>query len=78
MSHNRVVYRIYADDETTHTNDQWRVANRYINGLSYSGDRKEAFSIARKAAKNCGYPFVVMAVPVPKNTGKCDVWVFGA
>ena len=79
MSHNRIVYRIYADDQSPHTNEEWKKANRYINGLAYSGDKKEAFAIAKKAAKNCQYPFVVLAVPVQKNNRSlCDAWVVGA
>ena len=67
MSHNRIVYRIYADDQSPHTNEEWNNADRHINGLAYSGDKNEAFAIAKKAAKNCQYPFVVLAVPVPKK-----------
>lgn len=79
MSHNRIVYRIYADDQSPHTNEEWKNADRHINGLAYSGDKNEAFAIAKKAAKNCQYPFVVLAVPVPKNNGRlCDAWVIDA
>ena len=79
MSHSRMQYRIYADDQTAHTGEEWAAADSFINGLAYSGDKNEAFAIAKKAAKNCQYPFVVLAVPVPKNNGMlCDAWVIDA
>ena len=79
MSHSRMQYRIYADDQTAHTGEEWAAADSFINGLAYSGDKNEAFAIAKKAAKNCQYPFVVLAVPVPKNNSMlCDAWVIDA
>lgn len=79
MSHNRINYRIYADDQTSHTDEEWSIADRYINGFAYSGDKKEAFAIAKKAQMNCKFPFVVLAVPVPKREGQlCDAWIVDA
>jgi len=78
MSHNRIVYRIYADDQSPHTNEEWAMADRYINGLAYSCDFKEAVAIAKKASKNCQFPFVVLAVPVGGNKPEfCDALVIG-
>lgn len=80
MSHHRIQYRIYADDQTAHTSEEWSIADRYINGLSYSGDKKEAFAIAKKAYKNCKFPFVVLAVPIPKRDKEklCAAWIVDA
>lgn len=80
MSHNRIQYRIYADDQTHHTSEEWSFADRYINGLAYSYDKQEAFSIARKAAKNCKFPFVVLAVPIPNRDKEklCAAWIVDA
>lgn len=79
MSRSKIQYRIYADENTHHTSEEWATADRYINGVAFSYDKKEAFSIARKAAKNTAFPFVVLAVPMPKNNGRlCDAWVIGA
>lgn len=80
MSHSRTHYRIYADDQTQHTNEEWAIADRHINGLAYSYDKREAFSIARKAAKNCQFPFVVLAVPIPNREKDklCMAWIVDA
>lgn len=76
MSHNRIQYRIYADDQTQHTNEEWAVAGRFINGLAYSYDFRESVAVAKKAAKNCKFPFVVLSVPVGgKRAAQCDAWV---
>jgi len=77
MSSHKIQYRIYADDLTDHTNDEWARADRYINGLAYSSDLGEAFAMAKKAALNCKFPFIVMAVLLPnRNNLFCDTWVF--
>jgi len=80
MSSNRLQYRIYADKNTHHTSEEWATADRYINGVAYSYDKKEAFAIARKAAKNCRFPFVVMAVPIPRRDKEklCTAWIVDA
>lgn len=79
MSRHAILFRVYADDQTPHTHEEWQNAHRHINGLAYSRDFNEAVAIARKAAKNCQYPFVVMAVPIGgKNRPLCNVWVINA
>lgn len=80
MSRSKIQYRIYADNQTSHTSEEWATADRYINGVAYSYDKKEAFAIARKAAKNCRFPFVVMAVPIPRCDKEklCTAWIVGA
>jgi len=76
MSRHKIVYRIYADDQTPHTSEDWAIADRHINGLAYSCDFREAVAIAKKSAKNCKFPFVVLAVPIGgKRAEQCDAWV---
>lgn len=80
MSSHKIQYRIYADDRTHHTGEEWAFADRHINGLAYSSDKREAFSIAKKAAKNCKFPFVVLAVPIPNRDKEklCAAWIVDA
>jgi hypothetical protein len=80
MSSNRIQYRIYANDQTHHTSEEWSAADRYINGLAYTYDKKEAFAIAKRAARNCSFPFVVMAVPLPNRAKDklCAAWIVDA
>jgi|GEM_PF-5239575 len=78
MSHHTTQYRIYANDQTEHTSEEWAVADRYINGVAYSYDKREAFATAEKAAKNCRFPFVVMAVPLPRDGRDCTAWIIDA
>lgn len=77
MSSNRLQYRIYADDQNQHTHEEWAFADRHINGMVYSCDKNEAFALAKKAAKNCQFPFVVLAVPIPRRDKEklCTAWI---
>lgn len=76
MSSHKIQYRIYPDYKSDGKTDaEWEKADSYINGIAYSFDRGEAFSIARKAAKSCQYPFVVLAVQLPKKNDMYDAWV---
>jgi hypothetical protein len=45
VSKHKQVYRIYPDDQTAHTNEDWKRADRYINGMASSGDMHEAVAI---------------------------------
>lgn len=80
MSSHKTIYRIYPDDRAwatpRKTHEEWQRASKYINGMANSFDKKEAFAIAKKAALNSLYPFVVMAIPLPNRKKACDYWVF--
>lgn len=76
MSKHKRIYRIYPDDQSPHTNEEWKQADRYINGMASSGDMHEAVAIAIKAVKNCRFPFVVMEINLPNKPRKpCACWI---
>ena len=76
MSRNRISYRIYPEPHSQHSYNEWAKADKYINGFAHSGDRNEAFAIAKKSAKDCRLPFVVQAVPIGgKRANECASWV---
>ena len=80
MPHHKIQYLVYADDTARNSNLEWSFADRYINGFAYSYDKREAFAIAKKAAKNCNFQFVVLAVPIPKRDKDklCTAWIVDA
>ena len=76
MSHHANGYRIFADDETNHTNEEWRKAYDWINGLEFRKDYNEAFSLAKICAVSCRFPFVVQYLPIGgKRPEYTDTWV---
>ena len=76
MSHHSHGYRIFPDDRTNHTYDEWGKADEWINGLAFKNDLKEAFALAKLGAVNCQFPFVVLEMPIGGKRPKlCDCWV---
>jgi len=76
MSHHARGYRIYPDDETDHSNEQWAKSDSWINGLEFRRDYNEAMALAKVGAISCGMPFVVQIIPIGGKRPKyAEVWV---
>ena len=76
MSHHKHGYRIYPEDDKSITDDKWKKADRWINGVEFRNDFNEAVAFAKIGARSCGIPFVVVEVPLGGVRPKlCDCWV---
>lgn len=78
MSHHAHGYRIYPNDETDHSSEQWVMAYEWLNGLEYRRDFNEACALAKLGAINCRMTFVVQMIPAGgKRYKSADVWIIG-
>ena len=76
MSYHRISYRVFPDDETDRSHDDWLSADIWINGCAYESDLKSALALAKLGSVNCRFPFVVQAVPIGSVRPKyCDIWI---
>jgi|DEB0MinimDraft_6_1074348.scaffolds.fasta_scaffold04968_2 hypothetical protein len=76
MSHHGHGYRVYPDDMSEHTHEEWSKADSWINGLEFRKDFNEALALAKLGAVNCQFPFIVMEIPIGgKRQRFCDCWV---
>lgn len=69
MSGHKIQYRILPCNDRLRDNSERERADTFIKGVAYSFDKNEAFSIAKKAAKSCQFPFVVLEVSLPIKYG---------
>ncbi len=77
MAHHAHGFRIFPDDEPSHSIEGWARADSWVNGMQFKKDFNEACALAKRGALCCQFPFVVHLIPLggerPKET---DVWIF--
>jgi hypothetical protein len=76
MSHNKLVYKVYPDNEAYHIDEsRWRNANHYLNGYVVSFDFNEAWALAKMAVKHTKYPMIIEEINWGGvGDGLCHYW----
>ena len=74
MSHHKLIYRVFPDDQEV-TNQEWRRADEWSEGLKIFSDFNEAWSFAHLAKLSTQVSWIIMEVPVGGvRPSLCTCW----